>query len=76
VGEREDLDRYRVNFQGEIDGAALYEALAELETQPELAEPTDGSRRPRSGTRRCGRRSCASGARPCRGGPPAGGHAC
>jgi len=38
VGERDDLDRYRANFQGEIDGAALYEALAELETQPELAE--------------------------------------
>lgn len=32
-----DIERYRRNFQDEVDGAALYRALAELETQPELA---------------------------------------
>jgi vacuolar iron transporter family protein len=33
-----DLKRYRANWQGEIDGAALYRALAEAESQPQLAE--------------------------------------
>ena len=35
---REDVARYRANWQGEIDGAALYRALAEGERQPPLAE--------------------------------------
>jgi VIT1/CCC1 family predicted Fe2+/Mn2+ transporter len=35
---REDLARYRVNWQGEIDGAALYRALADAESQPQLAD--------------------------------------
>lgn len=32
----DDRDRYRANLQGEIDGAALYRALAELADGPEL----------------------------------------
>jgi vacuolar iron transporter family protein len=32
-----DLDRYRANLQAEIDGAALYRALAEIEAGSELA---------------------------------------
>jgi VIT1/CCC1 family predicted Fe2+/Mn2+ transporter len=35
---RDDLSRYRENLQGEVDGAALYRTLAELERKPELAE--------------------------------------
>jgi vacuolar iron transporter family protein len=30
--------RYRANLQGEVDGAALYRALAEAERRPQLAE--------------------------------------
>jgi VIT1/CCC1 family predicted Fe2+/Mn2+ transporter len=30
--------RYRANLQGEVDGAALYRALAETETDPQLKE--------------------------------------
>lgn len=33
-----ELARYRANWQGEIDGAALYRSLAEAESQPQLAE--------------------------------------
>jgi vacuolar iron transporter family protein len=36
--ERADVARYRANLQGEIDGAALYRALAEAESRPQLAE--------------------------------------
>jgi VIT1/CCC1 family predicted Fe2+/Mn2+ transporter len=32
------LRRYRVNLQGEVDGATVYAALAESETDPKLAE--------------------------------------
>ena len=32
-----DLDRYRANWQDEIDSAALYNALAQTEKQPQLA---------------------------------------
>jgi VIT1/CCC1 family predicted Fe2+/Mn2+ transporter len=35
---REDVARYRTNWQGEIDGAALYRALADAESQPQLAD--------------------------------------
>ena len=35
---RADVARYRANLQGEIDGAALYRALAEVERRPQLAE--------------------------------------
>src|SRR5690242_14782395 len=35
--EEEKLKRYEANLQGEVDGAALYHSLAELEEQPELA---------------------------------------
>ncbi|VAW07298.1 Uncharacterized membrane protein [hydrothermal vent metagenome] len=34
----DDLDRYRGNLQDEIDGAAMYRALAEMESEPSLAE--------------------------------------
>ena len=34
----EDIARYRTNFQDEIDSAALYRALGEVESQPQLAE--------------------------------------
>jgi VIT1/CCC1 family predicted Fe2+/Mn2+ transporter len=34
----EDIARYRTNRQGEIDGAALYRTMAEVTTQPQLAE--------------------------------------
>jgi VIT1/CCC1 family predicted Fe2+/Mn2+ transporter len=33
----EQIDRYRANLQGEVDGAALYNALAEAEPDPHLA---------------------------------------
>lgn len=33
-----DIARYRTNWQGEIDGAALYRTMAEVTTQPQLAE--------------------------------------
>ena len=33
-----DTKRYRDNLQGEVDGAALYRVLAELEKSPQLAE--------------------------------------
>ena len=36
--ERDTVARYRANLQGEIDGAALYRALAEAERRPQLAE--------------------------------------
>ncbi len=34
----DDLDRYRGNLQDEIDGAAMYRALADMESEPSLAE--------------------------------------
>jgi len=34
----DDVRRYRDNYQGEIDGAALYRTLAETEKKPQLAE--------------------------------------
>jgi VIT1/CCC1 family predicted Fe2+/Mn2+ transporter len=34
---RRDVDRYRENFQDEVDGATLYRALADVEPQPQLA---------------------------------------
>ena len=33
-----DIKRYRANLQGEVDGAALYAALAEAEPDPNLAQ--------------------------------------
>src|SRR5262249_59503840 len=33
MGKTEDLIRYRANLQGEIDSAALYRMLAEVEVQ-------------------------------------------
>jgi VIT1/CCC1 family predicted Fe2+/Mn2+ transporter len=37
MGKTEDIIRYRANLQGEIDSAALYRTLAEVEAQPQLA---------------------------------------
>jgi VIT1/CCC1 family predicted Fe2+/Mn2+ transporter len=34
---RQDIARYRENLQHELDGAALYRTLAEIEPQPQLA---------------------------------------
>jgi vacuolar iron transporter family protein len=34
----DSLPRYRANLQGEVDGAAIYSALAESEADPKLAE--------------------------------------
>src|SRR5690242_16812091 len=36
VPDHEAATRYRANLQGEVDGAALYRALAEAETDPRL----------------------------------------
>jgi VIT1/CCC1 family predicted Fe2+/Mn2+ transporter len=33
----QDNDRFRTNLQAEVDGAAMYRAMAELEASPELA---------------------------------------
>ena len=33
-----DVDRYRANLQGEIDGAALYDVMAAAEKDPALRE--------------------------------------
>ncbi|MGA9400911.1 VIT1/CCC1 transporter family protein [Haladaptatus sp.] len=34
----DDIERWRANWQDEVDGAALYRAMAEGESNPELAE--------------------------------------
>jgi VIT1/CCC1 family predicted Fe2+/Mn2+ transporter len=34
----DDLRRYRANLQGEVDGAALYQALADAEADPHLSQ--------------------------------------
>jgi VIT1/CCC1 family predicted Fe2+/Mn2+ transporter len=36
--ERDDASRYRDNLRGEIDSAALYRTLAEVEANPDLAQ--------------------------------------
>jgi vacuolar iron transporter family protein len=38
MGRPEDIARYRTNLQGEIDGAMLYRTMAEVTTEPQLAE--------------------------------------
>ena len=38
MSKNKDVERYFENHQKEIDGAALYRALAETEKQPQLAE--------------------------------------
>lgn len=38
MAKRQDFARYRANLQDEIDSAALYRTLAEVEAQPQLAE--------------------------------------
>jgi VIT1/CCC1 family predicted Fe2+/Mn2+ transporter len=38
VTGRDDIARYRRNLQGEVDSAALYRAMADLERQPERAD--------------------------------------
>jgi rubrerythrin len=38
MNEPDPTPRYRANLQGEVDGAAIYTALAESEADPKLAE--------------------------------------
>jgi vacuolar iron transporter family protein len=38
VTGRDDAARYRANLQGEVDGARLYRALSETETDPKISE--------------------------------------
>ncbi|MFO1055454.1 MAG: VIT1/CCC1 family protein [Dongiaceae bacterium] len=38
MAARDDVARYRANLQGEIDSASLYRALADAESDPQLAE--------------------------------------
>ena len=38
MSTKEDRKRYTANLQGEVDGAAVYHALAESEQNPQLAE--------------------------------------
>ncbi|MBI3303711.1 MAG: VIT1/CCC1 transporter family protein [Deltaproteobacteria bacterium] len=38
MAKQEDVARYRANLQGEVNSAALYDTLAELEPKPQLAE--------------------------------------
>ena len=35
---QDDIRRYRANLQGEIDGAALYQALSDNEPDPKISE--------------------------------------
>jgi vacuolar iron transporter family protein len=36
--ETDDAARYRANLQGEVDGAGLYRAMAEAESDPKISE--------------------------------------
>ena len=38
MSEQSPVPRYRTNFQGEMDSAALYHALADAESNPQLKE--------------------------------------
>src|SRR5258706_289506 len=38
MSTRQDLKRYRANLQGEVDAITLYLAMAQAETQPQVAE--------------------------------------
>jgi len=38
VPAKDDIARYRANLQGEVDSAAMYRAMADLEAQPQRAE--------------------------------------
>ncbi|MBI4759634.1 MAG: VIT1/CCC1 transporter family protein [Chloroflexota bacterium] len=38
TGNKQDIERYLANRQKEIDGAALYQVLAETEKQPQMAQ--------------------------------------
>lgn len=38
MSDAKELARYRSNWQGEIDGAALYRTLADAEQKPQLSE--------------------------------------
>ena len=38
MAEQADIARYRANWQDEIDSAAIYNVLAEVEQQPQLAQ--------------------------------------
>ena len=38
MSSQDDIRRYRTNLQGEVDGAALYQALADTEDDPNVAK--------------------------------------
>jgi VIT1/CCC1 family predicted Fe2+/Mn2+ transporter len=38
MSSKDDIERVRANLQGEVDSAAMYRAMAELEPQPQRAE--------------------------------------
>lgn len=38
MAQQQNVDRYRANVQDEVDSVALYEAIANMEQQPQLAE--------------------------------------
>ena len=38
MSDKDPAERYRANLQGEVDGAALYRALSEVEADPQLAK--------------------------------------
>ena len=46
MAARDDVARYRANLQGEIDSASLYRALADAESDPQLAEVLRATRTP------------------------------
>lgn len=46
--------RYRANLQGEVDGAAIYTALAESESNPDLAGVFRRLAQPPGGRHRAG----------------------
>jgi hypothetical protein len=53
----EAVDRYRANWQDEIDSAALYGAMATSESQPQLGKSTGDSLRQKRRTRSFGKTS-------------------
>ena len=38
MNDKDSRRRYRANLQGEVDGAAVYRALGDSESDPKLAE--------------------------------------
>ena len=57
MSEQEDIKRYFANRQKEIDGAALYNVMAEKESQPQMAEFIASWRRAKRNTLQPGKRN-------------------